>query len=228
MSHPVFTDACLEEALGPGAVRPPAGRRTIIRMLRPAWMEWGLTRAPWWSPYLLYGAAILGLLVWRGSGDWDGARVSWSVAAAFVALGVAEWTLFEYWLHRLAFHFPATTPTRKVVSYVLHRHHHIAPDVPDRLVATPLQSAAVIVPFVLGARAVLPGDDRWLWLGVGIAAGYLLYEFAHYTAHHRRPRTGLGRLVRRHHLAHHFKDSTRNFGISSPFWDVVFRSRGVR
>jgi sterol desaturase/sphingolipid hydroxylase (fatty acid hydroxylase superfamily) len=47
----------------------------------------------------------------------------------------------------------------------------------------------------------------------------------HYAIHHaKRFDAPLLRRIRQHHLAHHFRDTRRGFGVSSPFWDRVFRS----
>ncbi len=37
--------------------------------------------------------------------------------------------------------------------------------------------------------------------------------------------TGLGRFLRQYHLAHHYAVPDRHFGVSSPLWDLVFRTR---
>lgn len=223
--HPVFTEECLEQALGDGAVRRPQDRGQIHRMLRPGALEWGLTRAPWWSPYALYLPIVLAAIGWRFGGSWQGLAVAPQSIGLLVLGGIVWWSLFEYWLHRAIFHLPPRNDVLRVITFVIHRHHHVDPDVTQRLVATPLQSGSVLVPFALMACAAAPTSDAWIWFGVGSVTGYLIYEWVHYSAHHREPRTALGRRFRAHHLRHHFKDSTTNFGISSPLWDVVFRTR---
>ncbi len=54
--------------------------------------------------------------------------------------------------------------------------------------------------------------------------GYLGYDWMHYYTHHAVPKNRFGKFMRRFHLEHHFKTSTRQFGLSSPIWDYVFRS----
>jgi dihydroceramide fatty acyl 2-hydroxylase len=46
----------------------------------------------------------------------------------------------------------------------------------------------------------------------------------HYHVHHHRPRTRIGRLLRELHMRHHFQDPERGYGISAPYWDLVFRT----
>ena len=38
------------------------------------------------------------------------------------------------------------------------------------------------------------------------------------------PKTRLGKRLRELHMRHHFQDDDKGFGISAPYWDVVFRT----
>jgi sterol desaturase/sphingolipid hydroxylase (fatty acid hydroxylase superfamily) len=76
----------------------------------------------------------------------------------------------------------------------------------------------------LWAYLALLGDAGWGFYG-GFVAGYLGYDMMHYAIHHaKRFDAPLLRRIRQHHLAHHFRDTRRGFGVSSPFWDRVFGS----
>jgi dihydroceramide fatty acyl 2-hydroxylase len=45
----------------------------------------------------------------------------------------------------------------------------------------------------------------------------------HYALHHhRQPRTAIERRLRELHMRHHFEDETHGYGISAPWWDLVF------
>src|SRR5438309_4050579 len=50
-------------------------------------------------PMLIFVPAIVAL------GSWSLSRVSVLASLGLVVGGYAMWTLFEYWLHRLVFHF---------------------------------------------------------------------------------------------------------------------------
>jgi len=51
----------------------------------------------------------------------------------------------------------------------------------------------------------------------------------HYALHHHRnPRTGLERRLRELHMRHHFEDDTNGYGISAPWWDLVFGTLAQR
>ncbi len=83
----------------------------------------------------------------------------------------------------------------------------------------------------LGVAAVLFGG-LVLALGLGSAfptmggllIGYILYDMTHYYTHHAKPRTRWGKFLRAYHLAHHHKHWEAMFGVSNPFWDIVFRT----
>jgi dihydroceramide fatty acyl 2-hydroxylase len=174
-------------------------------------------------PLLIFGPAIAGLTVWGLT------KVS---VAAMVGLGVAGyalWTLFEYWLHRIVFHFEPQDGLGARMHWIIHGVHHDHPNDPLRLVMPP----AVSVPLgavVFGVMYLICGAQYAPGLGAGFFVGYLVYDMTHYYVHHFRPQGRLGRALRERHMRHHFQDETRGFGISAPYWDEVFgtSSRGDR
>jgi dihydroceramide fatty acyl 2-hydroxylase len=142
-------------------------------------------------------------------------------------VGYALWTLFEYWLHRVVFHFEPEEGLGARMHWIIHGVHHDHPNDPMRLVMPPAVSmplGAIVfgVLYLIFGRGYAPG------LGAGFFLGYLAYDMIHYYVHHFRPQGRLGRLLRERHMRHHFQDDTRGFGISAPYWDDVFRtsSRG--
>jgi dihydroceramide fatty acyl 2-hydroxylase len=154
---------------------------------------------------------------------WGLEKVSVLGMAGLAVGGYAMWTLFEYWLHRVVFHFEPEDGLGARLHWIIHGIHHEHPNDPLRLVMPPSVSVplgAVVfaaIYLVFGARFA-PG------LGAGFFAGYLVYDMIHYYVHHFRPRGRLGRMLRERHMRHHFQDETRGFGISAPYWDEVFRT----
>jgi dihydroceramide fatty acyl 2-hydroxylase len=138
-----------------------------------------------------------------------------------VLAGYAFWTLTEYWMHRLIFHFEPEDGIGARLHWIIHGVHHDHPNDPLRLVMPP----SVSVPLALGfwGLFVLVLGTPWAYVFTsGFLAGYLIYDMTHYHVHHHRPRTRVGKLVRELHMRHHFQDDTRGFGVSAPFWDYVF------
>jgi dihydroceramide fatty acyl 2-hydroxylase len=140
---------------------------------------------------------------------------------ALVACGYLFWTLTEYWMHRVVFHFEPESGWGARLHWIIHGVHHDHPNDPLRLVMPPSVSVPLSTLFCI-AFAVVLGTPAGYAFGAGFLAGYLAYDMTHYHVHHHSPRTRLGRLIRELHMRHHFQDETRGFGVSAPFWDHVF------
>ncbi len=154
---------------------------------------------------------------------WGLERTTVAGAVGLAALGYALWTLFEYWLHRIVFHFEPEEGFGARLHWIIHGVHHDHPNDPLRLVMPP----SVSIPLgaiVFGILYLLLGAHYAPGVGAGFFAGYLIYDMLHYYLHHRRPKTRVGRMLRERHMRHHFQDDTRGFGISAPYWDEVFRT----
>ena len=142
-------------------------------------------------------------------------------ALGLVIGGYAVWTLTEYWLHRVVFHFEPEDGIGARVHWMIHGVHHDHPNDPKRLVMPPSAS----VPLALLFAAIFwisLGSPWWMPFTAGFLAGYLAYDMIHYHVHHHRPRTRVGRMLRELHMRHHFQDHERGFGVSAPYWDHVF------
>jgi dihydroceramide fatty acyl 2-hydroxylase len=168
-------------------------------------------------PIVIFLPAIVAL------GAWGLASVSVLAAIGLFVGGYALWTLFEYWLHRIVFHFEPKDGFGARLHWIIHGVHHDHPNDPMRLVMPP----AVSIPLgaiVFGVLYLIFGSHYAPALGAGFFAGYLVYDLTHYYLHHFHPRGRLGRMLRERHMRHHFQDDTRGFGISAPYWDEVFRT----
>ena len=145
---------------------------------------------------------------------------------AFVGLfvgGYLMWTLFEYWLHRIVFHFEPEDGIGARLHWIIHGVHHDHPNDPLRLVMPPAVSVPLGVIIILVLYLIFGGTYAPA-LGAGFVTGYLVYDMTHYYLHHFKPRGPLGRALRELHMRHHFQDDSRGFGISAPYWDFIFRT----
>lgn len=148
------------------------------------------------------------------------AAVAWGAAeheAGSIPLalggGLLLWSAIEYLMHRFAFH-----------GFAPHWEHH----------ADPLDVKFILAPFPL-SLSVSAGLWAALWLitrstslpGLvltGVWIGYLCYEGVHLRIHSSAKGGPLLRVLRRRHFYHHFADDRFCYGVTSPLWDVVFRS----
>ena len=58
-------------------------------------------------------------------------------ALGWFAGGYLVWTLTEYWLHRIVFHFEPDAPIGRRLHWIIHGVHHDHPNDPMRLVMPP-------------------------------------------------------------------------------------------
>jgi sterol desaturase/sphingolipid hydroxylase (fatty acid hydroxylase superfamily) len=135
--------------------------------------------------------------------------------------GYAFWTLTEYWMHRVVFHFEPEDGPGARLHWIIHGVHHDHPNDRMRLVMPPSVSVPLAAAFY-GLFVLVLGTPAAHLFAAGFLGGYLIYDMTHYHVHHHRARTRLGRLIRELHMRHHFQDDTRGFGVSAPFWDHVF------
>jgi sterol desaturase/sphingolipid hydroxylase (fatty acid hydroxylase superfamily) len=145
-----------------------------------------------------------------------------AIVGAFVA-GMFSWTLAEYFLHRYVFHWTNDTPRGRRIHFLLHGVHHDHPHDKDRLVMPLLTSVPLaIIFYTLFAMALgrTLGEPAF----AGFVVGYLFYDGTHYFVHHFIPTGRWGKFLRRHHLTHHHADHDGGFGVSTPLWDIVFRT----
>jgi dihydroceramide fatty acyl 2-hydroxylase len=136
-------------------------------------------------------------------------------------LGIGIWTLTEYWLHRLVFHWEPDNAFGRRMHFIIHGVHHDHPNDKLRLVMPPAVSIPLAALFFLGFTALFGTPAAYPLFG-GFIGGYLAYDYTHYYLHHFVPKSNLAKRIRRQHMRHHFQDHRFGFGVSSPLWDVVF------
>jgi dihydroceramide fatty acyl 2-hydroxylase len=169
-------------------------------------------------PALVFVPVVVAML-WLGADRGLG-------AAELVLLtvgGIGIWTLTEYWLHRLVFHWEPDNAFGRRMHFIIHGVHHDHPNDKLRLVMPPAVSIPLAALFFLGFTALF-GTPAAYPLFAGFIGGYLLYDYTHYYLHHFVPKSELSRRLREQHMRHHFQDHRFGFGVSSPLWDVVFRT----
>jgi len=143
-----------------------------------------------------------------------------------VVAGYVLWTVSEYWLHRTLFHLKVVGPRTARVAFLIHGVHHDSPWDETRLVM-PAGASLFLCGLTYGLFKLALG--RWLWAPFGgFVLGYVIYDELHWYLHTGHPSSRFARWLRREHLLHHFKDPTSRFGVSCPWLDYIFGSRGSR
>ena len=85
-------------------------------------------------PVIIFVPAIAVMVAWGLSRRASRRSIGWSSG------GYALWTLFEYWLHRLVFHFEPDDGLGARLHWIIHGVHHDHPNDPLRLVMPPAVS----------------------------------------------------------------------------------------
>lgn len=137
------------------------------------------------------------------------------------AVGAFFWTFSEYVLHRW-FH------TARGSNFASKEHllHHARPIYRVSWVSWLAWAGVLVVGMVVLPLIVwtfLPLADA-LAFGAGWVVCYFTYEWIHAADHLWPAKTAYGRWTRRNHFHHHFVAPLHNHGVTSPLWDIVFRT----
>src|ERR1700759_5047979 len=120
-------------------------------------------------PPILFGPVIAFMLVYgliKGSG--------W-MTPVWLLGGYLFWTLTEYWLHRVVFHFEPQDGIGARLHFIIHGVHHDHPNDHMRLVTRPSFSLPLAALFAVIFQIALP--TGWACaLSAGFFAGYLFYD----------------------------------------------------
>jgi sterol desaturase/sphingolipid hydroxylase (fatty acid hydroxylase superfamily) len=175
-----------------------------------------------WLPFILY--MLISEIV-AGSAR----QISlWYIPAAFV-IGLFLWTLAEYNLHRFVFHFRPRNPAQERITYLFHGIHHHQPQCKTRLVMPPVVSIPLAAVFFWLFHLVLSTllhQPEWVRPMVsGFGLGYLCYDLIHYATHHFPMKSKVAKYLKRYHMQHHYKTPDQRFGVSSPLWDIVYKTK---
>lgn len=172
------------------------------------------TFMPWYGPLLcwlpvvhclgIYAPTDFGIVPWH----WLGGLLAWPL-------------LMEYGLHRFIFHRQTSGWLGNTLHFCMHGIHHKDPYDELRLVAPLTLSVPIYwlfyilltnMPFI-HANAVV----------AGLICGYLVYDELHYWQHHGN--LWMLRKLKRHHMAHHFVQPDRKFGVSTDLTDRLYGSQ---
>jgi sterol desaturase/sphingolipid hydroxylase (fatty acid hydroxylase superfamily) len=193
-------------------------------------------------PHLIFIPVILGMLYWSYQLDVPAGR-----AALLFLAGVLIWTLTEYVVHRFIFHVDAATmeEVTRIVSglapgepalpaletlkqkhyFIAHGVHHDYPNDSRRLVMPPSVSVPLGIVFYVLFRLAF-GVAAAPALFAGMVFGYLIYDTTHFAVHHWRLHGRITLYLKKHHFRHHYQNPKKDYGVSSPLWDLVFGTWG--
>lgn len=147
--------------------------------------------------------------------------IGWTSHIALLIFGWLSFSLIEYLMHRYLYH---SGEYRRVSSwqYKIHGVHHDYPRDKDRL-AMPLPLAIVVASMFYAMFSLFLGSNTMTFFP-GFMLGYALYLYVHYKIHTIKPPQNVFHYLWIHHHMHHHQHDNKAFGVSTPLWDVVFRT----
>lgn len=156
----------------------------------------------------LVAVAMIAAGLWRSN-------LQGTTMLMLVACGLLLFSLIEYAVHRWLFHGPFSMLEEG------HRRHHEEPQGYDALpfFAPPLAylALAALLSYAMPIGAAL-------LLGGAVATGYAAYGLSHWSMHAFRFRSPTLRAWAAAHHVHHYHPE-RNFGVTSPLWDLLLRTQ---
>jgi cyclopropane-fatty-acyl-phospholipid synthase len=173
------------------------------------------SKAAYLADFVLLFASIAGLV---GFLFVTGTRESFGGLAAFALMGLGGWTLVEYVLHRFVLH--GLEPFQR-----WHALHHQRQS--DLIYAPTILTLSVLTGLVILPAWMLGDLSRACGLLLGFLIGYLAYSITHHAVHHwRNDSIWLRRRKRWHSLHHRPSQPPGRYGVTTAFWDHLFRSTG--
>ncbi len=142
-----------------------------------------------------------------------------SIIGLFV-FGIFIWTITEYLLHRFIFHWELKSKIGAKIHFIFHGVHHDYPSDSRRLVMPPSVSIPLAVLFYFLFKALI-GEISVFPFFAGFLTGYLFYDITHYAIHHFNMHSKFWLMIKNHHMRHHYLDSHKGYGVSTPIWDII-------
>ncbi|MDX5325760.1 MAG: sterol desaturase family protein [Bacteroidota bacterium] len=164
--------------------------------------------------YIILASAML-YQYWRITG------ASIGIIAMWFGVGLFTWTFGEYILHRFLYHDIRDASYDKGIQYLFHGIHHKYP-YDNRRIVLPILPSILIASILFGVFYLIMGTLAWAF-APGFLIGYLLYMMIHLMVH-SVPSPKKFNFWWRHHNIHHYQQHDRAFGVSSPLWDIIFRT----
>lgn len=138
-------------------------------------------------------------------------------------VGLFLWTFMEYMMHRYIFHYSYRVSQK--FFHFMHGVHHASPRDSTRLVMSPIISLLAASLIYISYHFIFNKYHEAIFAGT--VGGYMLYDLTHYAVHKYNFKNRTFQYLKRYHFSHHYIDSEKGYGVSSPFWDYVFRTKAV-
>lgn len=134
-------------------------------------------------------------------------------------VGFFTWTFFEYMMHRFLYHDLKDASYSNKFNYLFHGIHHEYPSDQSRVVL-PVLPSLLFATIFFGLFYLILGKHAFVF-SAGFLIGYISYMTIHYAVH-RFPAPKRFSFWWTFHNIHHYQQHDRAFGVTNPFWDMLF------
>ena len=146
------------------------------------------------------------------------------VVFVWIAFGLVIYMFAEYMTHRFFFHLkpPQNKLFLKFLKRIHYDHHKYPNDL--KLLFLPIwYSLPNFIVLSLFFYFITTKLDWTIAFSLGLILMLLVYEWKHYVAHRPiKPKSKFGLWLKKTHILHHFKNENFWFGVSNPFFDIIF------
>lgn len=197
-----------------------SNKNESVRMFKTDFMEM-MSKTHWSVPIWIFAPVIAYLFYLTVSSS-----VNIWLSLLLIGLGIFVWTFVEYAMHRFVFHYEPKSKIGQKLHWIMHGVHHDYPQDAKRLVLPPSLSLPLATAFFLIFYSIIPIPALYPFFAAFLI-GYLIYDIGHYAMHHFSFKSNLFKKVKLHHMKHHYVKPHEGYGVSSPLWDIIFRTRGT-
>ena len=173
--------------------------------------------------FLHFDILVMGIIFAIGFIYSVGFHFSWMVLLIF-SIGLIFFMFSEYATHRFFFHIKA--PKNELFLKFMKRIHYDHHTYPDdlKLLFLPIWYSIPNLGTLCVIYYLLTRDFiQTIAFGSGLVLMLLVYEWKHYVAHRPiKPKTKIGRHIKKLHILHHFKNENYWYGVSTPIFDRIF------
>jgi 4-hydroxysphinganine ceramide fatty acyl 2-hydroxylase len=147
---------------------------------------------------------------------------SFLLSVSVVFTGIFFFTFIEYIFHRFVYHSGKDYMDEKNWQFKVHGIHHAFPK-NKNILALPLILAFVILSIFYSLFYLTLGNLANFFFP-GFLSAYALYLYIHYRIHTSMAPKNVFRYLWVHHHKHHHISQNKAFGLTSPFWDMIFNT----
>ena len=144
---------------------------------------------------------------------------------------VIVWTFTEYFYHRFLFHKEGEVdpegkadPDFLEQIFASHLHHHVFMN-QWNLIGIRLDTiVTIVIPTQIMLHFILPTPGTLIVIAAWVLGG-LIYDGVHLSYHFNVDLNGIlpgFQRMKDQHMRHHFRDNTKEFGVTTDLWDIVY------